>query len=118
MTINFSAGNDPPPNPATGPEPGVDLLATVEGFWTESAQDLARAIALTRRGKLDEAKLAVAAVKDLKAAFQLVMEERTRVEKLRKQATGTVGTGTLDLSAARDEIGRRLARLRNAGAGG
>ena len=55
MTINFSAGNDPPPNPATGPEPGVDLLATVEGFWTESAQDLARAIALTRRGKLDEA---------------------------------------------------------------
>jgi hypothetical protein len=114
MTVNFQAGNDPP----MGPEPAVDLLATVEGFWTESAEDLTRAIRQARRGKLDEAKLAVAAVKDLKAAFQLVMEERTRVEKLRKQAAGTVGTGTLDLSAARDEIGRRLARLRDAGGGG
>ena len=118
MTVNFQAGTDPPQKLGETAEPGVNLLAAVEGFWAESAQDLARAIAQTRRGKLDEAKLAVAAVKDLKAAFQLVMEERTRVEKLRKQATGTVGTGTLDLSAARDEIGRRLARLRNAGPGG
>jgi hypothetical protein len=114
MTITFQAGSDPPATP----EPGVDLLATAEGFWTESAEDLVRAIRQTRRGKLDEAKLAVAAVKDLKAAFQLVMEERTRVEKLRKQAAGPVGNGTLDLTAARDEIGRRLARLRDAGGGG
>ena len=112
--MNFSAGNGPPAKPETD----VDLLATVEGFWTESAQDLARAISVTRRGKLNEAKLAVTAVRDLKAAFQLVMEERTRVEKLRKQAAGTVGTGILDLSAARDEVGRRLARLRDAGTGG
>jgi hypothetical protein len=114
MTVNFSAGSDPPVNP----DSDVNLLATVEGFWTESAEDLARAIKQARRGKLEEAKLAVVAVRDLKAAFQLVMEERTRVEKLRKQAAGTVGTGTLDLSAARDEIGRRLARLRDAGGGG
>lgn len=118
MTVNFQPGTDPPEKLGEGAEPGVDLLATVEGFWTESAHDLARAIAGARRGKMDEAKLAVTAVRDLKAAFQLVMEERTRVEKLRKQAAGTVGTGMLDLSAARDEIGRRLARLRNAGPGG
>ena len=30
---------------------------------------------------------------------------------------GTVGTGVLDLAAARDEIGRRLACLRRAGGG-
>ena len=57
------------------------------------------------------------AVRDLKTAFQLVMDERTRVEKLRKQVAGVVGDLRLDFDAARDEIGRRLARLRDAGGG-
>ena len=56
-------------------------------------------------------------VRDLKAAFFLVMDERAKLDKLRKQVAGTVGTGQLDLHAARDEIGRRLARLRDANGG-
>ena len=42
MTVNFQAGTDPPQKLGETAEPGVNLLATVEGFWAESAQDLAR----------------------------------------------------------------------------
>ncbi len=49
-------------------------------------------------GKIDEAKLALQAVKDLKQAFQMVMDERARVEKLRKQVAGVVRTSMPSIS--------------------
>ncbi len=108
MTENFSTGDEAP----------VDLLAATEDLYREAAEDLARARRGLRKGKIDEAKLAVQAVKDLKLAFQMVMDERARVEKLRKQIAGVVGDHALDFDAARTEIGRRLACLRDAGGGG
>jgi hypothetical protein len=48
-------------------------------------------------------------------ALQMVMDERTRVEKLRKNVAGVVRDYAIDFDAARDEIGRRLACLREAG---
>ena len=98
--------DDPPP---------VDLLEATEDLYRQAAEDLVLAQRKLRQGSVDEVKAAAQAVKDLKAAFQLVMDERTRIEKLRKQIAGSVGTGSLDMDAARDEIGRRLARLRDAG---
>lgn len=92
----------------------VDLTAATETMYQEVAEELVRAIAAIRAGDLDQIPNAKTATKDLRAIFNTVMEERNRVEKLRKQVAGAVGTGTLDLSAARDEIGRRLALLRNA----
>ncbi|MEH7827591.1 hypothetical protein [Gemmobacter denitrificans] len=81
--------------------------------------ELAAATEKVRRGEFGEAKTAMQAVRDLRAAFQLVMEERNRVDKLRKQVAGVAsGAGELDFAAARSEIGRRLARLRDAGPGG
>jgi|GEM_PF-809758 len=67
-------------------------------------------------GSLDKAmKLA----RDLRAGAQLMIDERNRLDKLRKDAAGGIGAaGALDLAAARDEIGRRLACLRRAGGGG
>ncbi len=93
------------------------MLAEVETLYRQTAEELIIAVNAIKDGKLDEAKVASSAVRDLRAAYFLVMDERGKVEKLRKQIAGSVGTGSLDLSAARDEIGRRLARLRNAGAG-
>ena len=107
MTIEFSSGDGPP----------VDLLAVTEDMFREAAEDLVRAKRKLQAGKMDEVKAAVQAVKDLKAALQLVMEERARVEKLRRQVGGVVHDYALDFDAARDEIGRRLARLRDAGDG-
>jgi hypothetical protein len=107
MSINFVAGE----------QPEVDMLAEVETLYRQTAEELIIAVNAIKDGKLDEAKVASSAVRDLRAAYFLVMDERGKVEKLRKQIAGSVGTGSLDLSAARDEIGRRLARLRDAGTG-
>ncbi len=106
MSIKFSAGDEAPV-----------LLAATETYLKDAVEDLAAAIAAVRQGNLGDAKAAMTAVRDLKQAFHALMEERNRVEKLRKQVTGDVGTGCLDMDAARDEIGRRLACLRDAGAG-
>ncbi|MGQ0610946.1 MAG: hypothetical protein ACT4N9_07570 [Paracoccaceae bacterium] len=92
----------------------VDLTAETERLLQEAAEELIRTISAVRAGEMDQLPAAKTAVKGLKDAFQNVMDERNRVEKLRKQVAGSVGTGTLDLSAARDEIGRRLALLRAA----
>lgn len=108
MSIKFSVGDDAPA-----------LLAAAELYLTDATDDLAGAIlALRQNAALDgQAKAAMLAVRDFKQAFFALMEERNRVEKLRKQVTGAVGAGGLDLDAARDEIGRRLACLRDAGGG-
>ncbi|WP_441865790.1 hypothetical protein [Phaeovulum sp. W22_SRMD_FR3] len=108
MSMNFSAGSGPP----------KDLLSETEELYRGIAEDLFAAMTKVKRGEWAEAKGAAQAVKDLRTAFVMVMEERTRVEKLRKQHAGEVGGGALDLELARDEIGRRLACLRDAGGGG
>ncbi len=109
MSIYLSDGE-------TGPEA---LLRATEKMYRDAALELAAATDKVRQGEFGEAKAAMQAVKDLRAAFQMVMDERTRVDKLRKQIAGVAGQGSeLDFAAARSEIGRRLARLRDAGSGG
>lgn len=109
MGMEFSGGDERP----------EALLKASEDLYREVALELVAATERLRQGELGEVKAAVQAAKDLRVAFQLVMEERTRVDKLRKQVAGAAGgAGELDFAAARTEIGRRLARLRAAGAGG
>lgn len=111
MGMEFSGGE-------TAPEA---LLQASEDLYRDIALELANATQRLREGELGEIKAAVRAVKDLREAFQIVMDERTRVDKLRKQVAGAAaggGAGELDFAAARAEIGRRLARLRDAGGGG
>jgi hypothetical protein len=108
MTFDFAAGDGKP----------EVLLQATEDLYREVAEELIQATRRVKAGEVGEAKAAVQAVRDLRQAFAMVMEERTRVDKLRKQVAGVVGDHELDFAAARDEIGRRLARLRDAGAGG
>jgi hypothetical protein len=72
-----------------------------------------------KSGDVDPAKLkkAMDTAKTVREAVQLLMSERNKVEKLRKDIAGGVAEGCLDLDAARDEVGRRLACLRNAAGG-
>ena len=95
----------------------VDLAEFTEGLLKDYAQEIARLIEKAKQGEFDEVRAIPANVKQLREVFQLVQEERGRVEKLRKQVAGIVGTGELDFQSARDEVGRRLARLRDAGPG-
>lgn len=62
-------------------------------------------------------KKAVETARTVRDAISLLMQERNKVDKLRKDIAGGVGGGSLDLDAARDEVGRRLACLRRAGGG-
>jgi hypothetical protein len=85
--------------------------------------DLASAIL---RQLLDEARGAASEAtarematytKDISGALKTLITERQHVEKLRRDAGDLAGGRDFDLDAARDEIGRRLACLRDAGAG-
>ncbi|PID37137.1 MAG: hypothetical protein CR993_01735 [Rhodobacterales bacterium] len=59
---------------------------------------------------------AKAASVDVRKAIQVVFEERHRIEKLTEKDSGGSGGG-LDLDAAREEIRRRIARIRERGGG-
>ena len=95
---------------------GQDLLAEAEELFRTSAELLAARLRALREGRVEGLKETAQATRDLRAALQLALEERTRLEKLRRQDDGG-GAGALDLAAARDEIGRRRACLRGAADG-
>ena len=108
MTINFSAGE----------QPSDAVLTVTEDWLREAAEGIAQTVLAVKRGEFAQVKEADSHVRALRAALQLFIDERNRVEKLRKQVAGAVGAAGLDFDAARDEIGRRLARIRDAGTGG
>jgi hypothetical protein len=108
MNMEFSA-EEPLP---------VDLLEATATMYRDAAGDLFVARRRLRQGDVEQVKAAAQAVKDLKLAFEMVMQERQHIEKLRKHVAGVVHDYAIDFDAARDEIGRRLACLRDAGGGG
>ena len=110
MTINFDAGDEPP----------VELTEFVEGLLKDATLELARVVNALKNGKVTGVRSIPALAKEATTAFYVVNDLRGKLEKFNKQgvgAAGAVGTGPLDLHAARDEIGRRLACLRDAGPG-
>jgi hypothetical protein len=104
MTMNFLFGDGPL----------AELLTALDEMYRDAGLELARTVKAAKSLDPVDAKAALAAAKDLKAAFQLVMEERTKIDRIRRETAGIIGEDILDLDAARDEIGGRLARLRNA----
>ena len=125
MDMSFDPGAEPPlaEGPFVAgtdrdgylrPDAAIDIAGTM---FREVAEELHKLRIGVRHGNVEDGVNAGKAVRDLRVATSLVMEERTRLDKLRKETSGDVGTGKLDLDAARDEIGRRLACLRRAGGG-
>lgn len=98
---------------------GVDLasrllwsyVADLERDW--QAMEAGEDIAING----DALKKALKSARDVREACGHLRQERDKVDKLRKDIAGGVGGGSLDLDAARDEIGRRLACLRRADGG-
>lgn len=101
-------------------DPGEAIETATWLFW-EYVRDLRvkrEAISASDWASLDGAELkrATETAKTVRQAIHLLMEERQKLEKYRKNIAGNGGS-ELDLDAARDEIGRRLGCLRRAGAG-
>jgi len=122
MTMSFDPGPEAPEGPfvagaVTASDLDLSVLEIADGLFRSYAADLTRLREKISSGETDELKESGKLVRDLRAAAQMVLEERSKVDKLRKDAAGQVGAGTLDLVAARDEVGRRLACLRRAGGG-
>lgn len=110
MTVSFR-----PPDTEAAREAGEALELTGE-LYRIAVEELNEAFAAIRAGRFAEAKEAKRAVRDLADLSKALLEERRNVERLRRQIAGeAAGGAALDLGAARDEIGRRLARLRGSG---
>jgi len=119
MTKGFDPGPQAPEGPfvpGAATAPGTDVLEIADGLFRSYAAELNRLREKIEAGETGELRESARLVRELRAATQMVLEERSKVDKLRKDAGGRAGAGALDLDAARDEIGRRLACLRRAGA--
>ncbi|MFV0409560.1 MAG: permease [Paracoccus sp. (in: a-proteobacteria)] len=116
MTVNFDPGSGAVEGPFS-PQNAMETIEIASGVFRDAAEDMERLRRKLRVGDMGELKDAAAMARSLRTATQQMLEERNKVDKLRKEIAGSVGTGCFDLDAARDEIGRRLACLRRAGAG-
>lgn len=92
-----------------------EVLDFTEELFRIAVGDLGSILAEIRDGRFEAAKEGKRALRDLTSMSMQVLEERRNVEKFRKHIAGSLrGITELDLDAARDEIGRRLACLRAA----
>ncbi len=98
-------------------EDEIDVLRWLFWDYVKDLRGHQAELETAKSGEVDPAKLkkAMDTAKTVREAVQLLMAERNKVDKLRKDIAGGVGGGSLDLDAARNEIGRRLACLRRAG---
>jgi hypothetical protein len=70
-------------------------------------------------GEFEATSDADTAVRKIDKSLELVMKERQRLEERKRKDIGAGSAGiAIDFDAARDEIGRRLARLRAASSSG
>lgn len=94
----------------------VDVVRLAERQLERAMIRMAQLIEDVEAGRFETMTEAKKTCDHLTGYVRLLMEERNKVDKLRKSAAGAAGGGSaLDLDAARDEIGRRLALLRDAG---
>ncbi|MFV2034011.1 MAG: hypothetical protein ACC631_02655 [Halocynthiibacter sp.] len=109
MTLNTSNGED-------GHSEG--FLSTAQESYQNAADALLGLINQVKAGKLPPASDAQRVLRDANILLVLALKERERLEELCRKEAGVVHGYALDFGAARDEIGRRMARLRAAAGSG
>jgi hypothetical protein len=108
MTLHTNLGDEALPDVA---------LSGAWELYTTAAEIFALLLREVKEEHKDNAREMMTYTRDIKDALKLVLNERAAVDKLRKDHGGLGDDRSLDLDAARDEIGRRLACLRDAGGG-
>lgn len=107
MTLRFTA---------EGPG-SKSLISATETLYAELTEELLAVLQKLKAGEWD-AKAATHSIREVRGALKLVLEERMKIAEFSKDAAGRDNAdGALDFDAARAEIGRRLACLRDAGGG-
>ncbi len=88
-------------------------------IYRSSSRELTDIVREIGDGKTDRAKKLAPVLTEIRKASMAMMEEARNVEDLRRKLVGNVPEQSFDLAGARDEVGRRMARIRAArGAGG
>ena len=91
-----------------------DILLIAENHFGRMLRRAEEIITLLEDEDSNVSKEAGPRLRELSKSVQTALEERAKLEKLKKQKAGIVHDYALDFDAARDEIGRRMARLRAA----
>lgn len=81
-------------------------------LYRSGSRELTDIIEEIGEGKTDRARKLLGVLSELRKASVTMMEEARNVEDLRRKLVGNVHQRAFDLAAARDEIGRRMARIR------
>jgi len=92
-------------------------FATVADVYDTLSGELSALLAEVRDGKTARASRLKIVAGDLARAAAVLVRERERLDALRAGGPDAGTIGDIDLDAARDEVGRRLARLRATGGG-
>ncbi|SDK36403.1 hypothetical protein SAMN04488026_10393 [Aliiruegeria lutimaris] len=92
-----------------------DQAAEIYRSSSKEMTDIVREIG---DGKTDRAKKLGPILTEIRKASMAMMEEARNVEDLRRKLVGDVHEQSLDLAGARNEIGRRMARIRAASGAG
>lgn len=102
------------------PRPEIDAddcLSVAERLFVRAIRALSEICEKLERHELEELPALKSAVPEAMQATKVLLQERNRVFELHKKKSGIVHDFVLDFDAARSEIGRRLARIRDAGSG-
>ena len=105
-------------NPPDGEGAPQDMIAATEQLFHSSTKALSEALRKLEAGDTDRVAELPVALAQVRKALTLALTERHALAKLGYDTGAGGGLGVpdaaYDLAAARDEIGRRLARLRAA----
>ena len=94
------------------------FLSTTQQSYRHAADALLELIKQVKAGELPAATDAQRVLRDANTLLILALKERERLEERRRKEAGVVRDYALDFGAARDEIGRRMARIRAARSSG
>jgi hypothetical protein len=100
--------------PPQGEGAGPDQLAAAEALLRETAEALSLLLARVKAGEFGRLEDLVREQAQLRKAALAALHERQSFDKHKRDRGAEVPLPALDLAAARDEVGRRLARLRRA----
>lgn len=92
----------------------VRVLEIANNHFDRALDELDKSLAKMEQAEKAGAQELVKAIQDTRKATQILFEERVKVETFRKKTSGVAYDYAIDLDAARDEIGRRMALLRGA----
>ena len=104
--------------PEEGDGSSEEILLIAKSHFDRMLRRAEEIITTLDEENTEVSKAAAGCVRDLGKAMQTIFGERATLEKLRKHNAGIVHDYALDFDAARDEIGRRMDRLRSAGDSG